>query len=99
MQSGNFNGRHPPHKIAAHEKLGFPHHWKYSKVHAGPRFRAAFGLPYVYDYVIKLFRQQADVIQNHENKHVRSIGQGEARRRKYKRLKLGVRPAYDRSSN
>jgi hypothetical protein len=48
----------------------------------------AFGLPYVYDYVTKLCRQQAEVIENHKNEHVRSIGQGEARYRKYKRLKL-----------
>jgi hypothetical protein len=38
----------------------------------------AFNLPYVYDYVTKLCRQQAKVIQNHENEHIRSIGQGEA---------------------
>jgi hypothetical protein len=33
--------------------------------------------------------KQAEVIQNHENKNVRYIGQGEARHRKYKKLKLG----------
>jgi hypothetical protein len=44
---------------------------------------AAFNLPYVYDYITKLCRQQAEVIQNHENEHVHSIGQGEARHRKY----------------
>jgi hypothetical protein len=27
----------------------------------------AFKLPYIYDYITKLCRQQADVIQNHEN--------------------------------
>jgi hypothetical protein len=32
---------------------------------------------YVYDYVMKLCRQQAAVIQNLENEHVRGIGQGE----------------------
>jgi hypothetical protein len=31
--------------------------------------------------------------------HVRGIGQGEARHRKYKRLKLGGGQAYDRSSD
>jgi hypothetical protein len=45
-----------------------------------------------------LCRQQAEVIQNHENEHVHSIGQGEARRRKYKNLQLGGDQAYDRSS-
>jgi hypothetical protein len=38
---------------------------------------------------MKSCRQQAEVIQNYENEHVRSIGKGEARRKKYKRLKLG----------
>jgi hypothetical protein len=35
----------------------------------------AFKLPYilVYDYVTKLCRQQAEVIQNHENANVRNI--------------------------
>jgi hypothetical protein len=44
-------------------------------------------------------KQQAEVMQNHENKHVRGIGQGEARHRKYRRLKLGGGQAYDRSSD
>jgi hypothetical protein len=51
----------------------------------------------VYDYITKLYRQQAEVIQNHENDYVRGIGQGEARHRKYKRLKLGGGQAYNRS--
>jgi hypothetical protein len=58
----------------------------------------AFNLPYVYDYITKLRRRQAEVIQNHENEHVRSIGQGETRHRKYNRLKLGGGQAYNRSS-
>jgi hypothetical protein len=48
-----------------------------------------FNLLYVYDYITNLCRRQTEVIQNHENEHVRGIGQGEARYRKYKRLKLG----------
>jgi hypothetical protein len=56
----------------------------------------AFSIPYVYDYMTKLSRQQADVIQNHENANVCNIGQGEARHRKYKRLKLGGGQAYYR---
>jgi hypothetical protein len=58
--------------------------------------QSTFKIPYVYDYITKLRRKQAEVIQNHEN--VRNIGQGEARRRKYKRLKLGGGQAYDRSN-
>jgi hypothetical protein len=48
-----------------------------------------FHIPYVYDYITKSCRQQAEVIQNHENETVRYIGQGEALHRKYERLKLG----------
>jgi hypothetical protein len=55
----------------------------------------AFNLPYVYDYITKLCRQQAEIIQNHENEHVCGIGQGEARHRKYKKLTLGGGEAYD----
>jgi hypothetical protein len=62
-------------------------------------FHTTFNLPYVYDYVTKLCTQQAEVIQNHENEHVRSIGQEEASRRKYKRLELGGGQAYDRSND
>jgi hypothetical protein len=58
----------------------------------------AFQIPYVYDYITQSCRQQAEVIQNHENENVRYIGQGEARDRKYKRLKLGGGHVYDCSS-
>jgi hypothetical protein len=37
----------------------------------------------------KLSRQDAEVIQKHENEYVRGIGQGEARHREYKRLEVG----------
>jgi hypothetical protein len=46
----------------------------------------AFRNPYVYDFITKLFRQQAEVIQNHRNENFRNIGQGESRHRKCKRL-------------
>jgi hypothetical protein len=48
----------------------------------------AFQIPYVYNYITKLCRKQAEVIQNHENENVHYIGQGEAQHRKYKRLKF-----------
>jgi hypothetical protein len=54
--------------------------------------------PYMYDYITKLCRRQAEVILYHENPNVRAIGQGEPRHRKYKRLKLDGGQAYDRSS-
>jgi hypothetical protein len=44
-----------------------------------------------------LCRQQTEVIQNHENEYIRTIGQGKARHREFKRLKLGGYQAYDRS--
>jgi hypothetical protein len=58
----------------------------------------AFKIPYVYDYITKLCRRPAAVILNHENPNVRAIGQGEARHRKHKKLKLGDGQVYDRSS-
>jgi hypothetical protein len=58
----------------------------------------AFKIPYVYDYITKLCRRQAEVILYHENRNVHAIGQGEPRHRKYMRLKLGGGQAYDRSS-
>jgi hypothetical protein len=59
----------------------------------------AFKIPYVYDFITKLYRQQAEVIQNHGNVNVRNIGQGKARHRIYKMLKLGGGHAYDCSSD
>jgi methionine synthase II (cobalamin-independent) len=61
----------------------------------------AFSIPYIYDYtcITKLFRQQAEVIQNHEYANVRNIGQGEAQHKKYKWLKLGGDQAFDLSSD
>jgi hypothetical protein len=50
------------------------------------------------NYITKSCRQQAELIQNHENENGRYIGQGEARHRKYKRLKLGGGHVYDCSS-
>jgi hypothetical protein len=53
----------------------------------------AFQIPYVYDYITKSCRQQAEV-----NENVRYIGQSEARHIKYKRLKLGGGHLYDCSN-
>jgi hypothetical protein len=53
----------------------------------------AFQIPYVYDYITKLCRRQAEIIHNHEIENVRNIWQGEPR------LKLGDSQlrVYDRS--
>jgi hypothetical protein len=71
----------------------FPRHTPILDLHMASK------LLYIYDYITKLCRQQAEVIQNHENANVRNIEQGEPRHRKYKRLKLGGCQAYDRSSD
>jgi hypothetical protein len=47
------------------------------------------------DYITQLFRQHAEVIQTHENEQIHGIGQGEARHRKCKKLKLGGGQSYD----
>jgi hypothetical protein len=41
------------------------------------------------DFDFDFGRQQAEVIQNHENANVCNIGQGKPRHRKYKSLKFG----------
>jgi hypothetical protein len=58
----------------------------------------AFKIPYVYNYIAKLWWREAEVILNHKNQNVRATGQGEARHRKHKRLKLGGGQVYGRSS-
>jgi hypothetical protein len=57
----------------------------------------SFKIQYLYDFVTELCREQAIVILNHENVSILTIGQGEARHRKCKRLILGGGQAYDRS--
>jgi hypothetical protein len=42
---------------------------------------------------------QAELILNRVNLNVHGIGQGEARHKKYKRLKLGGGQAYDHSAD
>jgi hypothetical protein len=48
-----------------------------------------FQIPYLYDYITKICRKQADVIQNHDNVNVRNTSKNEAQHRKHERLKLG----------
>jgi hypothetical protein len=55
----------------------------------------AFQIPYVYDYILKLCRKQAEVNQYHGNENVGHIGQGEEQYRKCKMLKLGGGHLYD----
>jgi hypothetical protein len=46
-------------------------------------------ISYVYDFIKKSCRKRAEVIRNHDNENVGSIGNGEAQQRKHKRLKFG----------
>jgi hypothetical protein len=57
-----------------------------------------FKVPYLYDFVTTLCRRQAEVIRNHDNENVRSIGKGEAQHRKYKRLQVAGGQTYDISN-
>jgi hypothetical protein len=50
----------------------------------------AFQIPFVYDYIIKLCRQQAEVIKNHDNENVRTIGQGDPDRGNIKGINLAA---------
>jgi hypothetical protein len=56
-----------------------------------------FLIPYVYGYITKICRKQAEAIQTHDNVNVRNTGKNEVQHKKYKRLKLGGGQAYDRS--
>jgi hypothetical protein len=49
------------------------------------KLHVAFRIPYVYDYISKLSRTQAELILNNANRNACVIGQGETRHRKYKR--------------
>jgi hypothetical protein len=61
-------GSNPSIAIAAPTEDGSLHHWLFSKAHNGLQIANGFQTTYVYDYTItKLCRQQAEVIQNHEN--------------------------------
>jgi hypothetical protein len=46
-------------------------------------------MPYVYDYITKLCRTEAEVILNHVNPKIRGVGQEEPGHRNYKRLTSG----------
>jgi hypothetical protein len=92
-------GRYISNETSAPSKQGPPHHWQISKEHHDSWYAYIPSNSILYDYITKLCRQQAQVIQHHENIHVRNIGQGEARYRKYKTFKLGDGQAYDRSND
>jgi hypothetical protein len=59
----------------------------------------ALNLPNVYDYTTNCAGDKQKSYKIMENEHVRSIEEGEARHRKFRRLKLGGGQAYVRSSD
>jgi len=59
----------------------------------------AFKIPYIYDFITQLCKEQAEVIQNHKTANFSNTGQGKVMHRKYKMLKVGSGEAYDRSSD
>jgi hypothetical protein len=58
----------------------------------------AFQIPYLYDYITKTCRKEAEVIQNHDNMNAQNTGRSEVQHRKYKGLELDDCQAYDLSS-
>jgi hypothetical protein len=80
-------------KLATRSEGKFP---KYTPVRD---LHMAFQVPYIYNYIKNLCRQQAEVIQNHENANVPDIGKSDAGPRKYKKLKLDSGQAYDRPND
>jgi hypothetical protein len=79
----------PAFEIAAPAKQVLRTTCKFSRRTPVRELHIAFKVPYIYDCITKLCRQQVEVTQNHENANVPDIRTGEARHKKYKRLKLG----------
>jgi hypothetical protein len=63
------------------------------------KLHVIFKILYVYNYITKSYRTQAEVILNHVNSNVCGIEQGEVKHMKNKRLKLGGGQAYYRSAD
>jgi hypothetical protein len=92
-------GGHPTLEIAAPGELGNRSSGNLDRCRTVRELHVAYKLPYVYDYISKLCRTQAEVILNHVNSNLSGIGQGEARHRKCKKFKHGGGQAYDRSAD
>jgi hypothetical protein len=75
-----------------------PHNWKTWQTH-NCTWNVTFKIPYVYNYITRLCRTEAEVILSHRKQTVHGIGEGEAMHQKYKRLKLGSGQTYDHSAD
>jgi hypothetical protein len=81
-------------------KQGSPHCWQFCEAHTVRDLHVAFKILDVLDFITKLCRQEAEVIQNHHHcTHVRNTGQGEAQHGRYKRLILCGGQAFERSND
>jgi hypothetical protein len=76
------------------EEQGSPHYWTFPRCTLSRELHVAFKIPYVYDFITKLCRQQAEVIRNNDNENVCNVGQGEAQHGKKKTFKLDGGQAY-----
>jgi hypothetical protein len=62
--------RHPSFEIAAPAKQGCLHYWQFPRRTTICELLVVSKIPYVYDFITKVCRQEAVVIQNHDNEHV-----------------------------
>jgi hypothetical protein len=76
-------------KLQRLQNRGFHSIENFSRCTSIHDMHVASQIPYIYDYITKLCRREAEIIQSHENENVHNIGQGETPHTKYKRLKLG----------
>jgi hypothetical protein len=68
------SGRHLPLKIAAPVNKVLHNIGKFSKVHTTSQFAHGFRPSvYMYVYIMKLCRQQTEVVQNHEHEQIRIL--------------------------
>jgi hypothetical protein len=76
-------------ETSAPEKQGSKHHWQTSK-ELIPDMHISFQILYVHNFKTELCKQQAKVIQHHENIHVRNMGKAKADKENIRDLNLGV---------
>jgi hypothetical protein len=91
--------RYPHFEIAVlHNKIFYTIS-KFPKCTPVCQLHMAFQVPYIYDYITKLCRQQAEVLQNDENANFHDIRKVKPDTENNKGLKLGCNQAQDCSSD
>jgi hypothetical protein len=61
-------------KLQRLQNKSSPHHGNFPRHTSVRDMYLAFKVPYIYDYITKLCRRQAEIIKNHENENVCNIG-------------------------